>query len=261
VVLTTKEIQSLADFAILIARDAGKLILSYYKNTGMDIYIKSDYSPFTVADLASHDLIINSLLETGFPIVSEESKELPFDSEYYWLVDPLDGTKDFIANTDEFTVNIALIYHEKPILGVVYAPALDELYAGIHGLGAWMEQGPNRKLCRTEPESQGLRMAISRFHDHAETHVFAKKNHIEELLPLGAALKFGRLAMAKIDVYLRIVGTSEWDSAAGQAVLEAAGGKIIDLETCRQLNYGKKNRRNRSFIAFRYPYQFDDFEI
>jgi len=258
VILTNNEIQSLADFAIIIAREAGELVMSYYK-TGMEAQVKSDGSPLTAADQASHDIIIESLLKTGFPIVSEEAKELPFDSAYYWLVDPLDGTKDFIAATDEFTINIALIYQEMPVMGVVYAPALDELYTGIPGLGAWMEQDGKRKSSSFEPESLGLRMAVSRFHDHADTLLFAKENHVQEMLPLGAALKYGRLAMAQIDVYPRMVGTSEWDTAAGQAVLEAAGGAIIDYETRQPLRYGKINRRNKAFIAIRMPYTFNDF--
>jgi 3'(2'), 5'-bisphosphate nucleotidase len=234
--------------------------MTYYK-TGIEAEIKSDGSPLTAADQASHDFITERLLKTRFPIVSEEAKELPFDSAYYWLVDPLDGTKDFIAATDEFTINIALIHHQKPVMGVIYAPALDELYTGIPGWGAWMEQGGKRKSSSFEPESQGLRMAVSRFHDHADTLLFAKENYVKELLPLGAALKYGRLAMAQIDVYPRMIGTSEWDTAAGQAVLEAAGGAIIDYETRQPLRYGKINRRNKAFIALRHPYHFENFVV
>lgn len=250
----------LADRAITAGKAAGEVILQLYRSDNA-IRFKDDGSPLTLADQASHHAIATSLQETGIPIVSEESEEAVPAAVRYWLVDPLDGTKDFLAANDEFTVNIALVEDRSSVLGVVYAPALDELYVGIPGGAVWRELRGVRTPCGIFPKRASLRMAASRFHDHPDTAAFAKVNKVGEITSIGAALKYGRLAMAEIDVYPRVVGTSEWDTAAGQAVLEAAGGSILDWQSREPLRYGKPGRRNGRFLAFRAPYQIQGFSL
>lgn len=257
--MTNNLITTLLDLAEVAAREAGKSILSLYRKD-LAIDIKSDGSPLTMADKVSHQIIVDSLSKIGLPIVSEEEDDLKLDAVRYWLVDPLDGTKDFIAANDEFTVNIGLIENGRPVLGVLYAPALDELYVGISGDRAWQELRGVRTLCGKSSKSIRLRMAKSRFHDHPDAEAFALTNRVDIQIPIGSALKYGRLAMGEVDVYPRLVGTSEWDTAAGQAVLEAAGGCILNWHTGKSLHYGKPGRRNGRFIAFRRPYDKKDFE-
>jgi 3'(2'), 5'-bisphosphate nucleotidase len=246
--------------AVSAARAAGGAIMPFYK-TGITSVAKLDGSPLTAADQAAHLAIASSLAATGIPLVSEEAEEMWPDAERYWLVDPLDGTKDFLAQNDEFTVNIALVDRGAPVLGVVFAPALDELYFGMPGQDVWRESAGLRSACACGERSLAPIMAISRFHDHPDSEVFAQVNAIAERRPMGAALKYGRMAIGQIDVYPRMVGTSEWDTAAGQAILEAAGGKMLDWATGKPLLYGKPGRRNGRFVAFRFPYQASDFKL
>lgn len=250
----------LLDLAVMAARQAGSAILSIYRQP-IDIEIKRDGSPLTLADQNAHQVIIAVLGASGLPIVSEESDELHMDAQRYWLVDPLDGTKDFLAENDEFTVNIALIEAQRPMLGVVYAPALDEIYVGVQGVGAWFEMAGVRSSCVAAERSARCRMAVSRFHDHADVDIFAAANRVNDRVAIGSALKYGRLAIAKVDVFPRLVGSSEWDTAAGQAVLEAAGGQVLDWQTREPLRYGKTRRRNPRLLALRAPYLFTDFDL
>lgn len=256
--LTTDQLESLADIAIEASKIAGDAILEHYKSDiGVDM--KKDGSPITLADTSSNQSIIERLAKTNLPIVSEETIELPFESTYYWLVDPLDGTKDFIAANDEFTINIALIENDRPVLGVVFAPALNELYVGFKGKEAWAEIDGQIRTAMPLKKSERLVMAKSRFHDHPDANAFAIENNIDCFKALGSSLKYGRLILGEIDVYPRLVGTSEWDTAAGQAIVEAGGGQMLDWHTGNPLCYNKPNRRNGRFIAIRSPYQFSDF--
>lgn len=254
------DVASMVDVAEAVAKAAGKTILKFYRKD-IAFKLKSDGSPVTLADQASHQSIMGLLSKTKIPIVSEEAKELSPGATRYWLVDPLDGTKDFLAGNDEFTVNIALIENGTPILGVLFAPALDELYVGVPGGPAWQERHGVRTHCGVTPKSKQLKMAVSNFHDHPDSEVFAQANQVAVSIPIGSALKYGRLAAGEVDVYPRLVGTSEWDTAAGQAVLVAAGGRIVDWNTGRPLLYGKPRRRNGRFIAFRAPYTESDFLV
>ncbi len=258
--LLEKDLEEMMNFAALVSREAGKSLMVFYKSP-LQFDLKSDGSPLTLADNASNDVIIQMLSEAGLPIVSEESPEVPFTSDYYWLVDPLDGTKDFLAATDHFTINIALVHLLKPVLGVVYAPALDELYTGMAGRGAWQEKGGVITLCNEGKRAAEARMAISFFHNTMETNIFAIENQITQSIAVGSALKYCWLAMGNFEVYPRLVGSSEWDTAAGQIILEAAGGSIITWNNLMPLEYGKEKRRNPAFIAFRGPYQKGDFII
>lgn len=251
------EIQKMA---ILAAHKASEVIMPYYRQS-LAVTEKSDGSPLTMVDVAAHDVIIDTLKTTRIPVVSEESNDLMLSLEYYWLVDPLDGTKDFLAGNDEFTVNIALIEMQKPIFGVMLAPALHALYFGIPGVGAWYEKNGVRIRCQQAPKRDEYIMATSRFHDHPGVALFAKENNITHQVAVGSALKYGRLATGEIDVFPRFSGSSEWDIAAGQAILEGAGGHVLDWDTQLPLVYGKNKRRNPSLLSFRTPYKQEDFKL
>lgn len=250
----------LLDLAVMAARQAGAAILSVYRQA-LEVEIKKDGSPLTLADQNAHQSIIAVLGASRLPVVSEECDDLHMDAQRYWLVDPLDGTKDFLAGNDEFTVNIALVEKQRPVLGVVYAPALEELYVGARGLGAWLEIAGERSSCVVAEKSAQCRMAVSRFHDHPDVEAFAAANRIDECIAMGSALKYGRLASSIVDVFPRLVGSSEWDVAAGHAVLEAAGGQVLDWHTGEPLRYGKTKRRNPRLLSFRAPYVYKDFEL
>ena len=170
------------------------------------------------------------------------------------MVDPLDGTKDFLAANGEFTVNISLVSHGRPMLGVVFAPAIDDLYWGTQKLGAWRIRGGIATSLKPSEKSVERKMAVSRFHDHPDLDIFAAQNKIVNRVAIGSALKFGLLAAAEVDVLPRLVGSSEWDIAAGQAILEAVGGCVLDWHTGNSLQYGKSRRRNPRFLALRAPY-------
>ena len=250
----------LLELAIVAARQAGDVILSHYRRVN-EIKLKGDGSPLTLADKAAHTVIVAILGDSGIPVVSEEGDELFMDATRYWLVDPLDGTKDFIAANDEFTVNVALIDKDRPLLGVVLAPALGEMYAGQSGIGSWCEKDGIRIDCQPAGKSARCRMAVSRFHDHPDVDIFAVANNIGNRVAIGSALKYGRLAIAEVDAFPRLVGSSEWDTAAGQVVLEGAGGHVLDWHTGETLRYGKPRRRNPRLLSIRAPYNFTDFQL
>lgn len=248
------------ELAIDAAREAGEVILKFYRRD-LHVEYKGDGSPLTQADRAAHNIIVARLAVTGLPVVSEEGDCLYLGAQCYWLVDPLDGTKDFMEGNNEFTVNIALVELQKPILGVVFAPALDELYVGVPGKPAWCEKAGIRSECVANAKTHRLCMAVSRFHDHPDVEVFAEMNQISERVAIGSSLKYGRLALGIVDVLPRLVGSSEWDTAAGQALLEAAGGRVLDWHTGESLLYGKAKRRNPRLLALRTPYRFADFKL
>ena len=250
----------LKEIAIKAAKKAGAQILTNYK-IGIESKWKGDGSPFTIADYESHEIILRYLKKTGIPIVSEESNDLHISADRYWIVDPLDGTKEFLDNIDEFTVNIALVENRRPIFGVVYAPALEELYVGGSGYEVIIEIQGIQIAFTQKSFSNYLVMAVSRYHNHKFSPYFASKNKIMEQVQLGSSLKFMRLVLGNIDVYPRFEGCSEWDTAAAQAILMAAGGDVIDFQTGTSLEYGKASRRNSSFLAFRAPYTLKDFII
>ena len=237
-----------------IARAAGAVILQVY-GTDFAVFGKADASPVTAADELSEALIVPALqaLTPGVPVVAEEAMsrgESAAVSGRFWLVDPLDGTREFVARNGEFTVNIALVVDAQPVLGVVYAPALDCLYAGAPGLGAWRVQAGLRLpiRCRAVP-AEGATLAISRVHgDAAELQQWLQGRKVARRLPAGSALKFGLVAAGQADLYPRFGRTMEWDTAAGHALLLAAGGQVCDLEGL-PLRYGKPGYENPHFIA------------
>lgn len=227
---------SLLNDIISLAKQAGSQVLKIY-HSDFSVSYKNDKSPITVADLASHECICQGLrhITPNLPIISEESDPVYFQKrhlwEKYWLVDPLDGTKEFLERNGEFTINIALIEQHKPRLGVIFVPSMNICYFAQHGLGAYKQIGetqPEIMLCRVWKEAQPLTAAISRRHGMEELKNFlAQFSHLN-LLYAGSALKFCWLAEGLADIYPRFSPTFEWDTAAGQCILNEAGGLIID---------------------------------
>ncbi|WP_104697213.1 MULTISPECIES: 3'(2'),5'-bisphosphate nucleotidase CysQ family protein [unclassified Helicobacter] len=243
-----------------VAIKAGREIMSFY---GSNVFeYKEDLSPVTQADKVANEVIIKELGKFSHdPICSEESI-LPYEKrsqlESYWLVDPLDGTKDFLAQNGSFAVNIALIHHNRPILGVIYAPSKDIAYIGLKQYGAYkikecqkknIERLQNTKIAL--PEAMDLKFIAcgSIHHDSQDTKDFFQYYGLE-MLKIGSALKFCALAEGSADLYPRFVGTKEWDVAAGDIILQEAGGMILDATTKQPLEYNKKSLKNNNFIAF-----------
>lgn len=247
--------ETLVDAVAKVAVDAGGLILPFYKQD-LKVYNKSDGSPVLDADLAANALITKKLtaIDGDVPVVSEEDaashSKASKHSTYFWLVDPLDGTKEFINQNGEFTVNIALIEHGKPILGVVYAPALDVLYLGSKFGAFKREQGVTTALAvSTESASQACRVLMSRSHEGQAQilEVFPEFKHAE-FVGVGSSLKFCKVAEGLADYYPRVGRTMEWDTAAGHAVVLAAGG-VVNCFDGSPLTYGKPELKNPSFLA------------
>jgi 3'(2'), 5'-bisphosphate nucleotidase len=221
-----------------IARAAGDAILSVYHGD-FAVHTKADASPLTAADLAAQQVIVAGLneLETRLPILSEEARALPWEERRhwsrYWLVDPLDGTREFVKRNDEFTVNIALIDQCRSVLGVVLAPVTGDLYVAEHGQGAWLQQqvdGEWQRL-RTRPLARPSTVAGSRSHGGAQGSALEQLVGGDyQMVALGSSLKFCLIARGEADLYLRQGLTSEWDTAAAQCVLDEAGGAVLDLE-------------------------------
>jgi 3'(2'), 5'-bisphosphate nucleotidase len=237
-----------------IARAAGAAVMQVYEGD-FAVRSKADASPLTLADEAAEALIVPALraLTPGWPVVAEEAYargEAVDPGERFWLVDPLDGTREFVERNGEFTVNIALVDRGEPVLGVVHAPALARLFAGARGQGAWLAEGGGRRTiaCRRVPAG-GAVVACSRAHgDAARLDAFLAPRAVAARVAVGSALKFGLLAAGEADLYPRFGRTMEWDTAAGHAVLAAAGGRVCDLQG-RALRYGKPGFENPDFVA------------
>jgi 3'(2'), 5'-bisphosphate nucleotidase len=237
-----------------IARQAGALIMRIY-SAPFDVQVKADASPVTLADELAEALITPALqaLLPGVPVVAEEAAsrgQTPEVGERFWLVDPLDGTREFISRNGEFTVNIALIEHGTPLLGVVFVPAADKLYAGVVGQGAWLEEAgrPLAITCRSTPQA-GATLACSRSHgDEPALAAWLHNRAVAARITAGSSLKFGLIASGQADLYPRFGRTMEWDTAAGHAVVLAAGGQVCDLAGM-PLRYGKAGFENPSFFA------------
>lgn len=249
----------LAQAVIAIAQEAGKAILEIYNSDDFGIETKGDQSPLTLADKASNEVICKGLeaLSIQYPIVSEENKEIPYTErrqyDYLWLVDPLDGTKEFIKRNGEFTVNIALIHQQRPIFGVVHVPCFDETYWSAPGIGTFIEKNGQREALQVaefQLQDAGLKLISSRSHLNEETSAFISQFEAPELVSKGSSLKFLILAQGQAHIYPRLAPTMEWDTAAAQAVLEGAGGKVIQFENKQPLLYNKENLLNPYFVAY-----------
>ena len=248
---------------INISVDAGEVILNYY-NENVDVIYKDDESPLTKADLASHKIITDSIkkITPDIPILSEEEFidwKIRKKWKKYWLIDPLDGTKEFIKKNDEFTVNIALIENNRPILGVIYTPALNELFYSIKNFGSYKILTKKKlntlkeakRISINKKKSNKVKIVGSRSHSNPILDKWVNKNFNEfDILQKGSSLKFCLIAEGSADIYPRFGPTSEWDIAAGHIILEEAGGKLKSIDNKEILYNEKENILNPEFFAY-----------
>ena len=239
---------------VALARSAGRLVMEVYA-AAFDVRRKADASPVTDADMRAEALIVAGLrtLAPDIPIVAEEAVAAgcaPVPGPRFWLVDALDGTRGFVQRNGEFSVNIALVEHGTPVLGVVLAPAQDRLFAGVAGSGAFEEVAGSRRAIRCRrPPPEGLHVLASRSHgDAAALSAFLADRRVASLAHAGSSIKLCLLAAGVADLYPRFGRTMEWDIAAGHAVLAAAGGSVKDLAG-QDLRYGKPGFENPHFVA------------
>jgi len=240
---------------VRIAQEAGDAIIQIYTKD-FSIEYKDDKSPLTEADTKSNEIICDALekLYPNIPIMSEENKQTDYEErkewEYYWCIDPIDGTKEFIKKNDEFTVNIALIHKNTPVLGVVYAPAIDEMYKAKKGEGAFKN---NQKLpLQTNPNpKEKLYVVASKSHLSPETQEFIDNLETKEIeqVSKGSSLKLCMVAEGKADIYPRLAPTMEWDTAAADAVVREAGKMTYQFENNKPMVYNKENLLNPWFVV------------
>ena len=256
--------------AIEAAVEGGEQIMNVYASDEMGVEYKSDDSPLTLADKKCNDVINTHLIKTGIPIISEENRQIDFtdrkDWNMCWIVDPLDGTKEFVKRNGEFTVNIALVREGKPILGVIYVPVSRELYFAdvensqankitlvSHRVEDEINFKEKNKIAPSSKASQNIRVVGSRSHMNEATENFVKSLNQPgfqvDIVSKGSSLKFCLVAEGKADVYPRFAPTMEWDTAAGQAICEAVGLQVISKETNEPLLYNKENLLNPWFIV------------
>ena len=270
---------------LLAAKRAGEAILEVY-DSDFEVEQKDDKSPLTLADKKSNEIITEVLEQTKtannstVPILSEEGRDIPYDErkkwEYFWLVDPLDGTKEFIKKNGEFTVNIALMHENKPVLGIIYIPVKDIFYFAAINFGAYILDNSevitdalsikelmdkSKRLPLTNNNNSPLTIVGSRSHTSEEFTEFVnklkKKYGSVEFISSGSSLKLCLVAEGKADIYPRFGPTMEWDTAAGQAIVEQAEGRVLEIETNEPLNYNKNNLLNPFFIVSRQGLNLD----
>jgi 3'(2'), 5'-bisphosphate nucleotidase len=274
--------------ALLASKKAGEAILEVY-NSDFTIDYKVDRSPLTLADRRAHEIIAKELAPSTistFPVLSEEGRNIPYeerrDWKYFWLVDPLDGTKEFIHRNGEFTVNIAFIHKNRPVLGVIYIPVKDTFYFGVEGVGAYKLEKSTTVMSSLKVKDEsikffdGIIQASENLHKRKDIPVFEEQaqritvigsrshmsketeNYMQNLkekrgevhfIPAGSSLKFCLMAEGKADVYPRFGPTMEWDTAAGQAIVEQAGCEVLSIETSEPLRYNKENLLNPNFVV------------
>lgn len=261
-----EELIKLCQQVILTSKDAGDEILKVY-NSDFAVENKEDKSPLTEADKKAHKVIQLALEKTNIPILSEEGRSISFSErknwEYSWIVDPLDGTKEFVKRNGEFTVNIALQKEGKCLLGVIYVPVKDQMYFGVNGIGAFkIENYSNSKVEELFNEKNKLPKVIgkrkrtivgSRSHMSAETEEYIKLERDKygevEMLSVGSSLKLCMIAEGLADVYPRFAPTMEWDTAAGQVIVESMGGKVINWKTKKTMKYNREDLLNDWFLV------------
>ena len=237
-----------------LAREAGRATMTYYNGAAVGVREKDDRSPVTLADEAAHGLLVDGLrrLDPSTPVISEEAEAASFETRRgwsrFWLVDPLDGTKEFIKHRAEFTVNVALIEHGEPVLGVVLAPALDLLYWAVKGEGAWREEKarPAERIYSTAPRPGApLTVVESLSHPSPELEEYLHTVPVARRVKAGSSLKFCWVAEGRADIYPRLGPTMEWDVAAGDCIYRQSGR---DGERPSPLTYNKPDLRNTSFV-------------
>jgi 3'(2'), 5'-bisphosphate nucleotidase len=229
---------NLLDLVADVARRAGEEILDVYESGDARAQAKADDTPLTLADLRAHRVIVDALqrLTPSVPVLSEEAADIPAAErsgwKHHWLVDPLDGTREFLSRNGEFTVNIALIEHHVPVLGVVHVPVSGTTYKGLPGTGAWRRrgEGADEPIRARAQAAVPVRVVGSKSHRGDSLDVFLARLGPHELVPVGSSLKFCMVAEGTADVYPRLGPTSEWDTAAAQAVVCGAGGTVVTLD-------------------------------
>ena len=240
---------------VTLAKEAGNAIMQVYKQD-FEVEYKQDSSPLTLADKKANDIIEDGLnqLSVNFPILSEEGKEISYEDrkhwEYFWLVDPLDGTKEFVKKNDEFTVNIALIHKDTPILGVVYAPALDVCYWAKQGEGAFKD---GQKLpLKMADQRNTYKIVASRSHMSDETQAFIDAIDTQkekELISIGSSLKICLVAEGEADIYPRLGPTMEWDTGAAHAIVNESGGQLNDQKNNNVLKYNTSEKLLNNYFV------------
>lgn len=241
-------------------RKAGEVILHYYKNDekSLETQLKTDNTPVTIADTASNDIIYNFLKSSypDIPIISEETEidsyEIRSQWDYVWLIDPLDGTKEFLDKTDEFAINLALVGHGKAILGFIYLPVFKEMYYAVKDQGAFeIKNGIKSQISvsRFNLQQKGIKVVSSRSYMDINTSSYIDVLDAPEMIKLGSSLKFVSIAKGESDYYPRMIHIMEWDTAAGQIIIEEAGGSLVDSQTGLPLAYNKSTMVNPTFIA------------
>lgn len=255
--------------AIKAAIEGGREIIEIYNNEDFQVEAKNDDSPLTIADKRANNIINKFLVPTGVPIISEENRQLDFSERKNWsrcwIVDPLDGTKEFIKKNGDFTVNIALIENNAPVFGAIYVPAKNELYFGdvleqksykgtIDDKGDFEFRKSDFKQIQTSAIGKKIKVVGSRSHMNQDTLDYiedlkSKYNKEVEIVSKGSSLKFCLVAEGKADVYPRFAPTMEWDTAAGQAICNAVGLKVIDRQTAEPMRYNRENLLNNYFLV------------
>jgi len=262
------EVIQLINKAINAALFAGIKIRDVYSSPSFDVQIKDDQTPVTIADHQAHEEILKQLEYTKLPILSEEGVHLRYSERkswnLFWMVDPLDGTKEFIKRNDEFTVNIALIKDCHPIAGVIYAPVTGELYVGIPGTGAFKLLNPSEDCTFQTMQLSGIKLpekskseelivVVSRSHMNKETNIYIKdlekRQESIRIINKGSSMKMCMVAEGTAHIYPKLGKTMEWDTAAGHAILKAAGRNIFQSDLKTELTYNKEDLQNPYFIA------------
>jgi len=254
---SNEDMTLLLNKVVLLARAAGAAILEVYRSEDFGETSKADNSPLTLADLAAHKCIVAGLskLESGYPILSEEDANIPYAERskwtQFWLVDPLDGTKEFLKRNGEFTVNIALVDNGVPVLGVVYAPVLDVCYYAARGTGSFVQRGDSaaqsiKALAHTADAA--IKVVASRSHSDARTAALLDKLGNHQCISMGSSLKLCLVAEGAAHFYPRLGPTMEWDTAAAHAVVNEAGGMVCDVAE-QALRYNKEDLHNPEFLV------------
>jgi 3'(2'), 5'-bisphosphate nucleotidase len=234
---------------VSLARRAGKILMERFGSATLKSHLKADASPVTEADLASHEFLLAELSQRfGLPVVSEEGDLVPPKGTEFFLVDPLDGTLDFVNRIPEFSVCIALVRDGRPVAGVIHGPAVSETYSATEGEGAWANLGSGEERLPLRPTVPSV-LLRSRYHDTPRVARFGERNGFLQSLVVGSALKYGQLARGEAAAYLRFTDVAEWDIAAGHILLKEAGGSLTELETLAEPHYGKPGFRGPGFIA------------
>ena len=245
-------LNSLLDQAKIAANAASEEILRVYNSDDFEIEAKDDQSPLTRADQAAHQVITSLLEKTGIPILSEEGTLIPYSRrkkwETFWMIDPLDGTKEFIKKNGEFTVNIALIHHHQPIIGVVQTPVTYDLYYAIKASGA-QKNGKSIQCASFDLHQSGIKVVASRSHLNPETQSFLNTLINPKIIIKGSSLKLMIVAEGEAHLYPRFAPTMEWDTAAAQIIVEEAGGKVLIQNSKTQVLYNKENLMNPYFLV------------